>query len=99
MNQKRIIVIGASAGGVQALMELTSGLPADMPAAVLIVLHIGAHKSLLPSLLSRACPLPVKHAEMGDQIQGGQIYVAPPDHHLIIARDRLRLTRGPKEHH
>jgi two-component system, chemotaxis family, protein-glutamate methylesterase/glutaminase len=99
MDPQRVIVIGASAGGVHALMALTAGLPADIPAAVLVVLHIGAHKSLLPSLLGRACQLPVKHAESGDSIQGAHVYVAPPDHHLLVAAGRLRLTRGPKEHH
>lgn len=69
-----------------------------MPAPVLIVLHIGAHQSNLPALLSAAGPLPAKHAEHGELIAPGRIYVAPPDNHMIVATGgRLLLTRGPKE--
>ena len=92
-----IIVIGASTGGVAALRSLVAGLPADFPAALLVVLHIGAHKSVLPALLDHVARLPAMHARNGDMIQAGEIYVAPPDHHLTVEPGYMRLTRGPRE--
>jgi two-component system chemotaxis response regulator CheB len=94
----RLIVIGASAGGVPALLDLTAGLPADLPAAVLIVLHVGTYRSVLPSLLSNRSPLPVSHATDGERLSAGRVWVAPPDHHLLVLDGRIRLNRGPKEH-
>src|SRR5437764_9719581 len=77
-----IIVVGASAGGVEALISLARGLPPDLPAAVFTVLHIPAEAhSLLPNILSRAGPLPAVHPADGDRIEHGRIYVAPPDRH------------------
>lgn len=92
-----IIVIGTSQGGVAALQLLVAALPADLAAAVFIVLHTGAHKSELPQLLSHAGPLLAAHAENGAQIQSGHIYVAPPDYHLVVERGHMRLMKGPKE--
>jgi two-component system, chemotaxis family, protein-glutamate methylesterase/glutaminase len=93
-----IIVIGASAGGVRPLRELARGLPSDLPAAVFIVLHIpSAGPSLLPSILNNSGPLLASHAISGEAIERGRIYVAPPDHHLLIERELLRVVRGPKE--
>ncbi len=94
-----IIVVGASAGGVEALGELVSLLPADLPAAVFIVLHIPAYgTSVLPGILSRRGPLPAVHPADGEAIRQGRIYVAPPDHHLLLEKDgTVRLTRGPHE--
>jgi len=98
MPNRDIIVIGASAGGVQALSALVAELPAGLPAAVFIVLHIPADvPSLLPSILLRGSRLPVAHALNGEQIEPGRIYVAPPDHHLLIERNRAKLIHGPKE--
>ncbi|WP_258045730.1 chemotaxis protein CheB [Mesorhizobium sp. NBSH29] len=97
MASSSIIVIGASAGGVGALRFLAAALPNTFPAPVLVVLHIGAHRSELPELLNSAGPLPAKHAEDGETIHPGRIYVAPPDRHMIVADGRLRLLRGPKE--
>ena len=92
------IVVGASAGGVQALTKLVAGLPADLPAAVFIVLHIPADSTgLLPTILARESKLPVAHAVDGEEIAPGRIYIAPPDLHLLIERRRLRLVRGPTE--
>jgi len=96
---RRVVVVGASAGGVQALQTLVAGLPADFPAALLVVLHVGSHPSLLPALLARRGPLGATHAIDGETIVAGHIHVAPPDHHLLVDHDRLRLSRGPKEHH
>jgi two-component system, chemotaxis family, protein-glutamate methylesterase/glutaminase len=93
-----IVAIGASAGGVETLIELVGGLPADLPAAVFIVLHIPAHAvSALPRILGRHCELPVEHPEDGTAIKHGHIYVAPPDYHLLVKPRRIRLTRGPSE--
>jgi len=98
MATRDIIVIGASAGGVQALTKLVTNLPADLPAAVFIVLHISANApSLLPHILRREAKLHVAHAIDGEPIEHGRVYVAPPDHHLIIERDHTKLVHGPKE--
>lgn len=97
MARSSIIVVGASAGGVDALRFLAAALPENLQAPVLVVLHIGAHRSQLPALLNAAGPLLAKHAEVGDAIHPGRIYVAPPDRHMIVADGRLRLLRGPKE--
>lgn len=93
-----IVVVGASAGGVEALRALTSGLPADLPAAVLVVLHMPARgASALPAILRRSGPLDAVTATDGLQLRHGRIYVAPPDHHLLLSEDRLRLSHGPTE--
>ena len=93
-----IVVIGASSGGVNALLALVKTLPADFPAPVFIVQHIGADaQSVLPQLLDGVSPLAVKHAEDGERFAAGTIYVARPDHHLLIEHGRVLSTRGPKE--
>ncbi|MDP1913747.1 chemotaxis protein CheB [Brevundimonas sp.] len=97
MGWSSLLVIGASAGGVDALRSMVAGLRRDLAAPVLIVLHIGAHRSELPALLSAAGPLPAKHADDNERMQVGQIYIAPPDRHMIVAGPGLRLTRGPRE--
>lgn len=95
----RLFVIGASAGGVQALRTLAAGLPPDFPSALLVVLHVGAHPSILPEVLAWAGPVPVSHAVDGEIVRPGHIHIAPPDRHMLLEGDKLRLTRGPKEHH
>src|SRR5438105_1971968 len=98
MTGHDLIVIGASAGGVEALRALVRDLPPDLPAAVCVVLHVAPHApSMLPIILSRAGPLPAQHPVDGAAIQAGRIYVAPPDHHLLVERGVLRVLRGPKE--
>jgi two-component system chemotaxis response regulator CheB len=93
-----VIVIGASAGGVDTLQKLAARLPADLPASVLVVMHVPAlHKTLLPEILNRSGPLPASEARDGERIRRGRIYVARSDHHLLVERGRLRLSRGPKE--
>jgi two-component system chemotaxis response regulator CheB len=95
-----IIVIGASAGGVSALSTLVAGLPSGLKASLFIVLHTSASQfSALPQILSRAGPLPALHPAEGAMIEQGKIYVAPPDHHLIIEEGHLHLGTGPKEHY
>ena len=93
-----VIVVGASAGGIHALKAVLAGLPQELPAAVLAVVHIPAHSnSVLPMILSSAGPLPAKFAEDGESLDNGKVYVAPPDRHLLVQRGCLRLTRGPRE--
>ncbi len=92
-----IVVIGASAGGVAAIRTLSAALPPQFGAAVFVVLHIGAHRSELPWLLNQTGPLPACHPGDGDPIQAGHIYVAPPDHHMLVEPGCVRLTRGPRE--
>jgi two-component system chemotaxis response regulator CheB len=91
------VVIGASLGGVEALRELASMLRPDIPAALLVVQHIGPRQSFLPALLSKAGPLPAEHAKHSQLVRPGRIYVAPADHHLIIVDGAMTLTRGPRE--
>src|SRR6266850_2354285 len=98
MASHDIIVVGASAGGVEALRDLVRGLPSDLPAAVLVVLHVSPdHKSILPRILTGAGPLPAEHAEDGEPLEPGRIYVAPPDRHLVVDHWVVRLTRSPPE--
>ena len=93
------IVIGTSFGGVNALMELAASLPADLPALVAVVLHVGSQQSILPELLARSGPLRAEHPKNGQRWMPGVIYVAPPDHHLLLRGDALSLNRGPRENH
>jgi two-component system chemotaxis response regulator CheB len=96
--QHDIIVIGGSAGGVEALMYICGSLPADLPASVFVVQHISpTSKSVLPGLLTRAGPLPARHPVDGETIQPGHIYVAPPDLHLLLRDGQILLRRGPQE--
>jgi len=98
-----IILIGGSAGSIEALKRILGGLPTDFPAAILIVVHIGAHESMLPALLARHSVLPVHHAVQGEPLLAGRVLVAPPDVHLTVTQDGGRLyaqlSRGPKENH
>ena len=98
MPVNRIVVVGASAGGVASLQALVSSLPPDLDAAVFIVLHIPANfVSHLPEILSRKSPFPARHPAGRERIRAGRIYIAPPDHHLLIEEDCVIATRGPKE--
>lgn len=93
-----IIVIGTSAGGVEALMKLAAALPAELDAAVFVVIHIPPYStSALPRILDRCGPLPAEHARAGERIQRGRIYIAPPDRHLLLRGHRIELSRGPSE--
>lgn len=98
MGGRNIIVVGASAGGVEALSHLVSRLPAGFPATIFVVVHFPPHgTSVLPDILRRAGKLRVSHAADGDAIEPGTVVVAPPDHHLLVKPGHVRLTRGPRE--
>lgn len=98
MNGRDIIVMGGSAGAVEGMSQIVAGLPADLPAAVFVVVHFPAYStSVLPRILSRAGALPALHPRDGDPVERGKVYVAPPDHHLLLEDGRIRLTRGPRE--
>jgi two-component system chemotaxis response regulator CheB len=93
-----IIVIGASAGGVEALSYLVKRLPPNLNAAVFIVLHVPSHAtSVLPQILTRAGKLPAFHAKDKETIVSGRIYIAPPNYHLLVKQGYINLVRGPKE--
>lgn len=99
LRRRNIVVIGGSAGAIDGLRRLVAGLPADLTAALFVVIHIPATSvSSLPQILSRAGPLPAAHAKDGDPIAHGRIVIAPPDHHLLISGERVHLSRGPREH-
>jgi two-component system, chemotaxis family, protein-glutamate methylesterase/glutaminase len=103
INEDRVVrdvfCIGASAGGLHAVSGILTRLPADLPAVVAIVMHRSpTFESQLVQLLARKAPLPVMEPVDGDPIVAGHVYVAPRDVHLIAARNRWRLVRGPKVH-
>jgi two-component system chemotaxis response regulator CheB len=95
----RIVVIGASAGGVDALSRIARELPGDFGAPVCIVLHVAPDTpSLLPEILRRECRLQVIQAEDGRKLEQGFIYIAPPDYHLLVERNHtMSVVRGPRE--
>jgi two-component system, chemotaxis family, protein-glutamate methylesterase/glutaminase len=98
LSNRDVIVLGASAGGVEALTQLCGGLPGDLPASLLIVQHVApTARSILPELLTRAGPLPAGHPVDGEPIRRGRIYVAPPDLHMLVSDGKIRLRRGPHE--
>ena len=97
-RHRDLIVAGASAGGVEALAKLVADLPPELPAAMLVVLHVlSTGTSVLPNILDRAGPLPATSARHHELIERGHIYVAPPDHHMLVADDHIELTHGPRE--
>lgn len=98
MAKHDIITIGASAGGVEAILELTPQLPADLPAALFVVIHISSQSDhVLPRLLDRRSNLRAASAVDGEPVEHGRIYIAPPDHHLLVKQEHVRVVRGPQE--
>jgi two-component system chemotaxis response regulator CheB len=97
-GRRDLVVIGASAGGVEVLLRLVRGLPADLRAAVCIVLHVSpGSRSMLAEILARAGRLPCRPARDGERLREGVILVARPDRHLVVEDSHVRLTAGPRE--
>jgi two-component system chemotaxis response regulator CheB len=100
VQTRDLIVIGCSAGGLDALGRIVRQLPRDLPASVVIVQHISpTHDPYLVTILQRDSPLPVSWVEQGAPLGRGQIFVAPPDAHTLITDSHLGLSRGPRENH
>lgn len=98
MQKRDIVVVGCSSGGLEALKTLVCALSTELPASVLIVQHILPDaRPLLPEILNNLGRLPAKLAEEGEEIQHRQIYVAPPDHHLLLTDGKLKLTKTARE--
>lgn len=99
MIPKRLVVIGASAGGIEAIRGLVAVLPHDFPAPIVVVLHTSpGAPGVLADVLGRSGCLPATTAADGQRLEPGHLYVAPPDCHLLIEPGRLRVTKGPREH-
>jgi len=99
----RIVVMGGSAGAIHVLKIVLAALPENFPAAILIVTHIGANRSILPDILQRVSALPVRHATDGEPIIAGRVLLAPSDEHLTVVsaggQMYVRLAHGPRENH
>jgi two-component system chemotaxis response regulator CheB len=96
--RRDVVTIGSSGGGIEALTTLLGALPADLPAAVFVVLHrYAGGGDGLPRIIGRASPLTVRTAVDGDPITPGVVLLAPSDHHLFLERDHVVLDRGPRE--
>jgi two-component system chemotaxis response regulator CheB len=95
-----IVALAASAGGLKALTDVLASLPAGFPAALVVVQHLDPrHRSLMAEILGRRTALRVKEAAEGDCLAAGTVFVAPPDHHLLVNPDGLlSLTRTELVH-
>jgi two-component system chemotaxis response regulator CheB len=99
LAENKLIVIGASLGGVAAIPALLSAIPRDFSCPILVTMHIDAHRSQLPMLLAQHCAIPASHAVDGEMLASGHIYVAPPDQHMLIDGPLIHLKRSAREHH
>lgn len=100
MEDQRVIVIGCSAGGIEALQSLVSELPADLSAAVFVVMHMAAYgPKMLASIIQRAGKLPTRYATNNEPFHPGHIYIAQPDHHILVENRHIRIVYGPKENY
>jgi len=98
MEKRNIVVVGASAGGFEALKRLVGDLPPDLDAAIFVVWHMPADiKGVLPDVLNKQKTIMAAHAVDFEPINCNRIYVAPPDRHLVVEKGFVRVTRGPKE--
>jgi two-component system chemotaxis response regulator CheB len=100
MGPRDVVVVGGSAGSLGPLRQLAAALPADLPASVLVTQHVAEDaRSELPWLVSRAGALPATHAEQGQRVERGRVYVAPPGRHLLLPGGVVELSGGPKINH
>jgi two-component system, chemotaxis family, protein-glutamate methylesterase/glutaminase len=98
MPAKQIVVIGTSAGGIETLRTLVAALPHDFAAPICLVVHLAPQSpGVLPDILQRISSVPVASAHHGERLRNGQIYIAPPDSHLVLEPGRILVTKGPKE--
>jgi two-component system chemotaxis response regulator CheB len=98
VRRRDMVVVGASAGGVESLMAFARSLPSALPATILVVLHVPASgASALPRILERVGKLPVDVAAPQQELQSGRIVIAPPDRHLVVVGNQLRISHGPRE--
>ncbi|MGH8866906.1 MAG: chemotaxis protein CheB [Actinomycetes bacterium] len=99
MKTRDLVVVGASAGGVEALSRFVAGLPEDLPATVLVVMHLSPRgPSALPAILARSGNLPVRTATPREPLRHGVVLVGPPDHHMTVTEDgTVSLVAGPHE--
>lgn len=99
MVQRDLIAIGASAGGFRAVRTLLQGLPRDLPATILVTLHLSpnASASILPSVVGTGSSFPAAFARDGERMERGRVYVAPPDRHLLVDGEQLLVRHGPLE--
>jgi two-component system chemotaxis response regulator CheB len=98
MPRRDLVVIGASAGGLPALYDILGSLPPTLPAAVVVVVHTRSADGVLPQVLGRRSSLPVAGAAEGAGLEPGKVYVAPPDRHVLVHENGLRVVRGRREH-
>jgi two-component system, chemotaxis family, protein-glutamate methylesterase/glutaminase len=98
MRPRHLIVIGASAGGIEALRQLVAAMPTNFPAAIAIVLHTSPQSpGILHDILNRSGPLRAVSPRDGARLEESHIYVAPPDFHMLVEPGRIRIAKGPKE--
>jgi two-component system chemotaxis response regulator CheB len=98
MGKRDIVVIGASAGGVQALMRVVSTLPPGFPASVFVVVHTSpSGPGMLDKILNRVDGHRARYARDGMKIEGNAIYIAPPDRHLLVEDGTIHINSGPKQ--
>ncbi|MDP1837456.1 MAG: chemotaxis protein CheB [Reyranella sp.] len=93
-----VIVVGVSTGGLEPLRRIIEALPRNCGASVFVVMHSGVSPSILPEILGWHGRVSVSFAEDGESIEAAHVYVAPPDHHMVVDSDRIRLNQGPKVH-
>jgi two-component system chemotaxis response regulator CheB len=99
-HPRRVVVVGASAGGPSAVASLLDALPDDLDAPVVVVMHLlGGHPSYLAEVLARRSALAVTQARDGEPLGAGHVYVAPPDKHLVFAGGAIRLDDAAPRHH
>src|SRR5690242_7022708 len=97
LDMRNIIVIGGSAGSMEPLCTLLEQLPADLPAAVFVVIHIAEQVSRLSTVLERRASLCVLSPKGGERVQRGHVYVAPPARHLLLNDGHVEVQNGPRE--
>src|SRR5215471_9004920 len=97
-EKQHIIVIGASSGGFDALKKIVRSLPADFASPIMVVWHMSPDiRGILPEALNKISSINARHAQNLEDLVPNRIFVAPPDHHMILDDGKIRVTRGPKE--